>query len=82
MGASTTMTIRLEPEVKKQLDALAKSTHRSNSFLAAEAIREYIALNAWQVQEVKDAITEADAGDFAADAEVATVFKKWGMDAG
>lgn len=82
MGASTTLTIRLEPEVKKQLDSLAKSTHRSNSFLAAEAIREYIALNAWQVQEVKDAITEADAGDFASDAEVATVFKKWGLDAG
>ena len=83
MGASTTtMTIRLEPEIKKQLDSLAKSTHRSKSFLAAEAIREYIALNEWQVHEVKDAITEADAGDFASDAEVASVFKKWGMDAG
>ena len=82
MGASTTMTIRLEPEVKKRLDSLAKSTHRSKSFLAAEAIREYIALNEWQVQEVKDAIKEADTGDFASDAEVATVFSKWGMDAG
>jgi len=82
MSASTTMTVRLEAEVKKQLDSLAKSTHRSKSFLAAEAIREYIALNEWQVQEVKDALTEADSGDFASDAEVAKVFKKWGMDAG
>jgi RHH-type transcriptional regulator, rel operon repressor / antitoxin RelB len=82
MGASTTMTVRLEAKVKKQLDSLAKSTHRSKSFLAAEAIREYIALNEWQVQEVRDALAEADAGDFASDAEVAKVFKKWGMDAG
>jgi RHH-type transcriptional regulator, rel operon repressor / antitoxin RelB len=83
MGVSTTtMTIRLEPKVKKLLDSLAKSTHRSKSFLAAEAIREYLILNEWQVQEIRDAITEADAGDFASAAEVAAAFKKWGTDAG
>jgi RHH-type transcriptional regulator, rel operon repressor / antitoxin RelB len=32
---STTMTVRLEDEVKKRLDRLAESTHRSKSFLAA-----------------------------------------------
>ena len=46
---STTMTIRLEEDTKARLDALAESTNRSRSFLAAEAIREYIALNEWQI---------------------------------
>jgi predicted transcriptional regulator len=39
---STTMTIRIEDEVKDRLDRLAESTQRSKSFLAAEAIREYV----------------------------------------
>ena len=36
---STTLTIRLDEEVKDRLDRLADSTQRSKSYLAAEAIR-------------------------------------------
>ena len=42
---STTMTIRLEAELKQRLDQLAEATHRSKSFLAAEALRDFIELN-------------------------------------
>lgn len=44
---STTMTIRHEAELKVRLDQLAVATHRSKSFLAAEAIRDFIELNEW-----------------------------------
>ncbi len=77
MSQSTTMTIRLESHLKDQLDRLAETTHRSKSFLAAEAIRDFIELNEWQVQEIKQAIKEADAGDFATDKQVNKVFSKW-----
>lgn len=79
MSDSTTMTIRLEPELKIRLDKLAEATHRSESFLAAEAVREYVELNEWQVQEIASAIKEADAGDFAPAAEIRAVLAKWGM---
>jgi RHH-type transcriptional regulator, rel operon repressor / antitoxin RelB len=36
---STTMTIRLDDEVKERLDRLAEATARSKSYLAAEAVR-------------------------------------------
>ena len=49
---STTMTIRLEDQVKDRLDRLAESTQRSRSFLAAEAIREFVENNEWQVAEM------------------------------
>ena len=81
MAQSTTMTIRLESDLKSRLDQLAEATHRSKSFLAAEAIREFIALNEWQIQEVKTAIKEADEGSFASDNEVNAVFAKWGVNA-
>jgi RHH-type rel operon transcriptional repressor/antitoxin RelB len=78
---STTMTIRLDAEVKDRLERLAESTHRSKSFLAAEAIREYVASNEWQVAEVQAALSEAEAGDFATDEELAAVAQKWKADA-
>lgn len=34
--------IRLEPELEKKLDSLAKETGRSKSYYAREAIRRYI----------------------------------------
>lgn len=80
MPESTTMTIRLEPELKSRLDKLSAATRRSKSFLAAEAVREFIELNEWQIEEIKAGIKEADAGDFATDQEIRAVFNKWGVD--
>lgn len=79
MPQTTTMTIRLEPELKARLDKLSETTHRSKSFLAAEAVREFIELNEWQIQEIEAAVKEADAGDFASDQEIRAVFTKWGV---
>jgi RHH-type transcriptional regulator, rel operon repressor / antitoxin RelB len=74
---STTMTIRLEDEVKDRLDRLAESTQRSKSFLAAEAIREFVENNEWQVAEIRAALKEAEVGDFASERDVATLAKNW-----
>ncbi len=78
---STTMTIRIEDEVKNRLDSLAESTSRSKSFLAAEAIREYVDKNEWQISEIQSALSEADADDFATDAQVSALATKWKVDA-
>lgn len=64
--------------MKRRLEALARSTRRSKSFLAAEAIAAYVEANAWQTGEIEKALKEADAGDFASDAEVEAIFRKWG----
>jgi RHH-type transcriptional regulator, rel operon repressor / antitoxin RelB len=74
---STTMTVRLDPKLKKGLERLSDATQRSKSFLAADAIRQYLEINAWQIQEIKAAIAEADAGDFADDADLKAVTDKW-----
>jgi RHH-type transcriptional regulator, rel operon repressor / antitoxin RelB len=74
---STTVTLRLDDAVKDKLEKLAESTHRSRSFLAAEAIKAYVDSNEWQINEIHTAIQEADAGDFASEIDVKTVFDKW-----
>ncbi len=79
---STTMTIRLDDEVRDRLDQLAEATQRSKSFLAAEAIRAFVETNEWQIGEIRAALQEADAGDFASDKDVATLSRKWKVNAG
>ena len=73
---SSTMTLRIDDEVKERLEKLADATQRSKSFLAAEAIRAYVETNEWQIGEIRKAVKEANAGDFATEADVRAVAKK------
>ena len=78
---STTMTVRIENDVKDRLEGLAEATQCSKSFLAAEAIRQYVETNEWQIREVQAALREADAGDFASEADVDALARKWDVNA-
>ena len=40
--ASTTLTVRLSPDLKARLGELARQTSRTSSFLAGEAIAGYV----------------------------------------
>jgi len=76
------MTIRVDRKTKTRLEKLARAMDRSKSYLAAEAIRAYVDLNEWQIAEIKAALKEADAGEFASNREVDKVMKKWRRGAG
>ena len=77
MADSSVLTLRLDSKLKKQLDKLSKATSRTRSFLAAEAIREYVTLNEWQIEEIRKGLAEAERGDFAGDKDVEKVVRKW-----
>ncbi len=76
--ASTTFTVRVEPVVKKRLEKLAKSTGRSRSFLAAEALNEYLDVNEWQVAGVKRAMASLDRGEGVSHKDVGEWVGSWG----
>lgn len=59
---STTFTVRVDQAAKKRLEKLAKSTGRSRSFLAAEAIDEYLDVNEWQIAGIEHAIDSLESG--------------------
>jgi RHH-type rel operon transcriptional repressor/antitoxin RelB len=77
MASEKVITLRLDGTLRGKLDKLATATRRSRSFLAAEAIREYVALNSWQIEEIHKGLAEADRGEFASDREVKRMAKKW-----
>nr|UKE83661.1 CopG family ribbon-helix-helix protein [Pectobacterium sp. PL152] len=72
------MSVRLNDETTAQLDALAKNHGRTRSFLAGQAIEDYLAREAWQIAEIEQAIKEADAGDFVSSDEMNNLFKNLG----
>jgi RHH-type rel operon transcriptional repressor/antitoxin RelB len=76
MPESSVLTLRLDTKLKKQLDRLSKSMNRSRSFVAAQAIQEYVSVNEWQINEIKKGLAEADAGDFATEAEMQQTIRR------
>ena len=77
MATTPVVTVRLEPGLRERLDRLAMAQRRSRSFVATEAIREYVKANEWQIAETRKALGEAERGEFASPSEVRRVLKKW-----
>jgi predicted transcriptional regulator len=65
MPASATLTIRLTPEAKERLSRIAAATHRTKSFLAAEAIGRYVEREAEIIEGVERGLADMKAGRLA-----------------
>ena len=79
---AVTLSVRVPPEVREQLDQLSDATGRTKSFLASEAIAHYLATQAWQVAETKQALDQANSKNatFTQHAAVTDWVNSWGDD--
>jgi RHH-type rel operon transcriptional repressor/antitoxin RelB len=75
---STTLSVRIDEETKRRLEALAKSAKRTKSFLAAEAIALFVESESWQLEEIKTGLKELDAGQSVSHADVSGWLRSWG----
>jgi RHH-type transcriptional regulator, rel operon repressor / antitoxin RelB len=82
MSQTETVTIRLPAEIKTKLAALATSTNRSKSWLAAQAIAAYVEDQSWQIQQIEAAVTLADSDQatWIPATEVDEWLTSWGSD--
>ena len=71
---SEPVALRLDADTRKRLDQLAKTTERSRSALAAEAVRQFLEINEWQITAIRKGVQQADAGQFI---DHAKLKKKW-----
>ena len=62
MSTSTTMTIRLDPQLKAKLGKLAEGTRRSRSFLAAEAVKTYVDRELAIIEGIQRGVADVAAG--------------------
>jgi len=78
MPSSSIITMRVEAELRRRLERLAKAQRRSKSFVAAEALRDYVDVHEWQLEETRRALAEAERGDFASAGQVRRMLDKYG----
>ncbi len=75
--AEETIGVRIASETKAVLDAIAAQANRDLSVVIGEALDAYLELHAWQVEHIKEGMRQADAGEFASEAEVREAFARW-----
>jgi RHH-type rel operon transcriptional repressor/antitoxin RelB len=75
---TTTLSVRIDTDTKKRLEALAKRARRSKSFLAAEAIAAFVEAESWQLDEIQAGLKELDEGRGVAHQDVAKWLRSWG----
>ena len=77
---AVTLSIRVSSDAREQLEDLADATGRTKSFLAAEAIEHYLAMQSWQVQGIKNAVKKANSKDakFIEHGKVVDWLESWG----
>ncbi len=63
MPDSAVLSVRIAKPTKQRLARLAKALRRSQSFLAAEAIDEFVAVQEWQIVGIEDALAALDRGE-------------------
>ena len=78
MAKESLLSVRMPDRLAERLDSLAKATDRSKSYLATMAIEEFVAIQEWQVQAIKEGIAEAEAGKIVAHQKAFKELKKWG----
>ena len=75
---STTLSLRIDEKTKEQLEALAKRSRRSKSFLAAEAIASYVEAESWQLDQIAAGLDDLEEGRTVEHKDVADWLRSWG----
>jgi RHH-type transcriptional regulator, rel operon repressor / antitoxin RelB len=76
-----TFSVRLPDDVKTQIDALAKLTHRSRSFIVKEAVSVYMRERSEYIRELDAAVKSAENGIGHSGDQIFGWLKSWGSDA-
>ena len=74
--AKETLTVRIEPETRKALDAIAQSLDRDRSHVVNDALAAYVETHRWQTEHIRQGLREAEAGKFVAEKDVKKVLAR------
>ena len=71
------ISVSVPADVARRLTTLAETTDRSTSYVAAQAIEEFLTLQEWQVKAIRQGLAEAEAGKLVGHKEAMKRLKKW-----
>jgi RHH-type rel operon transcriptional repressor/antitoxin RelB len=71
------LTLSIAEGIVAGLDRLARETGRAADQLAEEALQRYLDYEGWKVEKIRQALAQAEAGEFATDQEMAEAFDRY-----
>lgn len=74
--------LQVNPELKAELSALAKQTHRDEIELVNEALGSYIAWEKRMLNKIREGLAQADRGEFVDDEEMEAFFEQHSLPLG
>lgn len=75
-------TVRVPIKLQREIDAIAGAMERTRSWIIHRALQEFVTQQAWQIGEIREAIREADCGDFATEEEIEALNNKYKRQSG
>ena len=72
------VSVRLHTELNARLDVLTLALDRPKSWIIEQAIRDYVAMQSWQLAAIDEGIAAADAGRLRAHEDVVDWVTSWG----
>ena len=70
------ISFRMDSEKREALDAVASALDRDRSYVINEAIEAYLDIHRWQLTHIREGLRQADAGEFATEAEMKAAFSR------
>ena len=80
MARSRLISFRADEEVDELLDQLVKATDRTKTWHIKEALRKYLYLHAWQVEEIRKALEDVESGQLINNDDLYQWISSWGED--
>jgi predicted transcriptional regulator len=73
------VSVRMPNELKGRMETYARLTGRTMSYVAMEAVGEYLSWRIPQIEDLEQAVLAADRGDVASDEEVTATLAKYAV---
>jgi predicted transcriptional regulator len=73
-------SLRLDPSIKQRLDQEARRLDRSSSWLATRAIETFLEARAVKQRAIREAMAEAEKGEFISSEAMGRWMESWGTD--
>jgi predicted transcriptional regulator len=78
MVKTAPVSVRLDATLNEQVTAIAAALDRPKSWVIEQAVRDFVAVQEWQLAALDEGIKAADAGRVAEHEDVVAWVKSWG----
>ena len=79
MNKTLPVSVRLAPELNKQVTDIAHALDRPKSWVIEQAIKDFVAVQAWHLAAIEEGVRDADAGRVVSHDDVAAWVRSWGQ---